>query len=221
MNFEIKNELDLNITKNIPDSTLIISAYILENIIKINDNSELTNNNFFNLNYSIFDSNIYLKQKIAEYMLRINIFLNIDKNILILTMMNLDKFMLMNTNFILNKHNCFKLFLACLIETKKFYDDYNTSIKIFSSLGLVESKDIITIEKEFLERVNYNLFIKEEDFHKYKIKLEKLYNFNDYEIKNFINKASEKINYFYAKCNLKNNVFLDSKNNNEKYKNNY
>jgi len=98
-------------------------------------------------------------------------YFEIDENILILTMMNLDKLMLKNVELTINKYNCYKIFFASLLETNKIYDDYVIPKNILCKVALIDSKELISLEAEFLQQVNYNLYIEENEFLKYKIKL--------------------------------------------------
>ena len=145
----------------------------------------------------------YKKQTITQYILRIVKYLEIDQNILILAMMNLDKFMVKTNFLIINKYNCFKIFLASLIETNKLYDDYVLPKKLLCMVGFIESKDLLNIEEEFLKNLNYNLFIEENEFLNYKIKLNNLYKL---KCNNLINIPTveeiscKKINVFKPKC---------------------
>lgn len=192
------------------EAILIKATYILEKILKINQKYSYneaaieakSSNAIDSANgFAVFDSDLSLKFSISEYVIRLNLYLNIEDGILILTMMNLDKFMLANKDFKLNKNNCHKLFLACLIETLKVYSDFVTPDNVLCLLGLVDVSEMIAIEKEFLQRVDYNLFIYEKDFFSYKEKLGSYLNLNANEdLIYFKNCAQKKIKFFLQKC---------------------
>ncbi len=119
-------------------------------------------------------------------------FMEIETNILISTMMNLDKFLLKNPKLIINKYNCYKIFFLCLLETNKLLDDFNIPDKILYKIGILKTNELILLESEFLYKIEYSLFIHEKDFFNYKIKLENLFelriginiNNNDNDINN-------------------------------------
>lgn len=112
---------------------------------------------------------------VLEYITRLAKFLQIESEILILTMMNIDKFFLKNRNFILNKINCYKVFLTSLLEINKLYDDFMILDEYFCKVGLINLNELSNLEKEFLISIDYCLFINEEDYLKYKNKLDTLY----------------------------------------------
>jgi hypothetical protein len=86
-----------------------ICSLILEKIIDYNENN-LKKQWKNNLNkFQVFHSDEFpFYIKIKEYIQRLINFINCDQHILILAMMNLDKFLELNTDFILTKSNCYK-----------------------------------------------------------------------------------------------------------------
>jgi hypothetical protein len=94
-----------------------ICSVILEKIIQINQNfkkdsnySLAFNSTFVLSKYSIFESEDLPKAiSIYDYIKRISSYIKFDKYILILSMMNLDKFLEQNKDFVLTKLNCYKL----------------------------------------------------------------------------------------------------------------
>ena len=136
-------------------------------------------------------------------------------------MMNLDKLMLNNNNITINKLNCHKIFFASLVETNKLYDDFVIPKNILCKVALIESSELISIEAEFLQKVNYNLYIEENQFLKYKLKLNNLYEKKKIELN--INKEEEERKekqkveqmekVFKSKCFYYNYVSADFSNN--------
>lgn len=102
-------------------------------------------------------------------------FMEIDGNILISAMMNLDKFLLKNPKFIINKYNCYKIFFSSLLETNKLYDDFNIPNNFLYKVGLLKGNELKSLELEFLERIDFNIFIEENNFFEYRKKLENLF----------------------------------------------
>lgn len=160
--------------------------------------------------------------------MRIVKYFQIEENILILSMMNLDKLMLSNQNFTINRFNCYKLFFLSLLATNKLYDDYVIPKSILCKVALIDSSELISLESEFLQKVNYNLFIEEAEFNKYKLKLNNLHDKikieiekkkEEEEIKNKQNKfIKDDLQIFKRKCsylNYINNAYnADISNNN-------
>ena len=68
----------------------------------------------------------------------------------------------------LNYYNIHKIIFASFIVTIKFHEDDYYSLNYYSKLGGIPKKEIINLEYEFLKLMNFNLFIKDELFEKYK-----------------------------------------------------
>ena len=98
----------------------------------------------------------------------------INDNILVLIMMYIDK-IIANGNFILCEKNINKLFYTCLMITQKYYEDNSFNNKTFANLVRLKCDELLKMEIEFMNMINFELFIKDEDFEKYKEKISKFY----------------------------------------------
>ena len=99
--------------------------------------------------------------------------LGFDSNLLILSMMNLDK--LLANKFILTSTNIHKVFFTCMMETQKYYDDESFTNKVYAKTCGISTKELLALEFEFMNYIDFNIYIKEEDFFQYKNKLQSLY----------------------------------------------
>jgi len=61
-----------------------------------------------------------------------------------------------------------------LLETNKLYDDFVIPKNFLCKVALIDAKELISLEAEFLQRLEYNLYIEESDFLSYKSKLNSL-----------------------------------------------
>ena len=86
--------------------------------------------------------------------------------------MNLDK--LLANNFILTTENVHKVFFLCMMETQKYYDDEYFKNKDYSKVSGISTKELLELELEFLNNINFSIFIKDDDYNKYKQKLQDL-----------------------------------------------
>ena len=93
--------------------------------------------------------------------------------LLILTMMNLDK--LLAKKFVLTETNVHKTFFICMMETQKYYEDINFKNKDYAKIAGITVEELLELELEFLNYLDFNLHIKEYDFLVYKRKLKNLY----------------------------------------------
>jgi len=83
-----------------------ISSIILEKIFTFNDCHQ--SNNIFS-KFSQFDSLEFPEViSIRDYMSRVVHYIKCEKDILILSMMTLDRFLEMNSDFVLSRYNCYK-----------------------------------------------------------------------------------------------------------------
>jgi hypothetical protein len=106
------------------------------------------------------------KMKFETFIEKIVYILDFDDNLLILSLMVLDKFL--TSKIILSESNVHKVFFTCLMETHKFFDDNTFTNKDYARMCGVSVDDLLKMEIYFLESINFNLFIKDDDFIKYK-----------------------------------------------------
>lgn len=106
------------------------------------------------------------KMKFETFIEKIVYILDFDDNLLILSLMVLDKFL--TSKIILSESNVHKVFFTCLMETHKFFDDNTFTNKDYAKMCGVSVDDLLQMEIYFLESINFNLFIKDDDFIKYK-----------------------------------------------------
>jgi len=98
------------------------------------------------------------------------------EDLLILTMMNIDK--ILAKQFILNSDNVKNLLYTCMVVTQKYYEDVIFNDKNYSKIGGYKTEELINMEVEFLELLDFSLHIKEEEFIKYKAKMINLWRDN-------------------------------------------
>ena len=79
----------------------------------------------------------------------------------------------------LNYNNIHKLILASFIVNIKFNEDNYYSLNYYAKLGGVSKKEIMNLEYEFLNLMDFKLFVDEKLFDKYKQNLQNLENDDD------------------------------------------
>ena len=95
--------------------------------------------------------------------------LEFNKNLLLLTMMNIDK--LLSSDFILTEDNIKNVLFTCMILTQKNYEDDVYNDKDYEKLIDISTEDLIKMEIEFLKYINFSLYINEEKFNNYQRKM--------------------------------------------------
>ena len=108
---------------------------------------------------------IISKMEIDEFIERIVNYLHIDNTLLVLSMMILDK--ILSNKFILTENNAHKMIFMCFMETQKFYEDESYKNKDYANVCGVNVDELLLMEVSFMEIINFNMFIKDEDFQNY------------------------------------------------------
>jgi hypothetical protein len=103
--------------------------------------------------------------------------LNFNEDMLYLMMMNLDK-LLNSKKIILNDKNVENILFTCMVITQKYYEDVIFSDKDYSKLKNIEYDDLINMQMDFLETINYSLLINKDDLEQYKIKMKRIWKKN-------------------------------------------
>ena len=67
------------------------------------------------------------------------------------------------------------MFFLCLMESQKFHDDENYSNKDYAKVSGVSPKELLKLELEFMELVNFKMFIKDDEYEAYSQRFEKLW----------------------------------------------
>lgn len=112
------------------------------------------------------------KYDIEDFIIQAYKKLDFSQDLLILSMMNLDK--LLSTKFILTKENVHKVFFLCMMETQKYYDDEFFKNEYYSKVSGIPVEELLELELEYMKNIGFNLFIKDEEYYQYKRKLQKL-----------------------------------------------
>lgn len=157
--------------KNIKNNCISILGTILEytSTLKKRSPSEFDNHSHIIGGSSALDN--YDFEDLFKFCIKM---LKINDNILVLIMMYIDK-IISKGNFIVCNENVNKLFYTCIMITQKYYEDNSLNNKTYADLVGINYDDLLKMEMEFMKLVNFELFIKEEDFQKYKQKITQLY----------------------------------------------
>ena len=107
---------------------------------------------------------------IYEFIERLSKYSKVSDETFILTLIYIDKichFYKINLNY----YNIHKIFLASFITSIKYHEDEMYSLKLYAKIGGVSHKEIIKLEYDFMKLIQFNLFVNEDLFNKYKINL--------------------------------------------------
>ena len=95
---------------------------------------------------------------------------------MILAMMNLDK--ILAKNFVLTEKNVHKTFFICMMEVHKFFNDVTFRNNDYAKLCGISTKELLQLELEFMDFVDYNMNITEENYFAYEKKMKKYFECN-------------------------------------------
>ena len=99
--------------------------------------------------------------------------LNFDAHMMILAMMNLDK--ILAKNFVLTEKNVHKTFFICMMEVHKFFNDVTFRNNDYAKLCGIR---LLQLKLEFMDFVDYNMNITEENYFAYEKKMKKYFENN-------------------------------------------
>jgi hypothetical protein len=134
---------------------------------KLNTSSSSNDENvtFNDKNYTLHDYFYYWVEK-----------LDFNENLLILTMMNIDKFL--SKNFILTPNNVKNILFSCMVLTQKSNEDETIYDKDYAKIFKIKTDELINMELEFLKIIDYRLFVSGEEFDNYKSRMVKIWKQN-------------------------------------------
>ena len=134
---------------------------------KLNTSSSSNDENvaFNDKNYTLHDYFYYWVDK-----------LDFNENLLILTMMNIDKFL--SKNFIITSDNVKNVIFSCMVLTQKSYEDETIYDKDYAKIFKIKTDELIKMELEFLKIIDYRLHVSGEEFQKYRSRRVKIWKHN-------------------------------------------
>ena len=161
----------LNYTSKLNQSTP--SIFDKKEKDEINDKSELTTDSTDPNSEEIENNAKYDKLSLAQYLYYWTDKLNLNENLLLLITMNLDK-ILESQKIILSEKNVENVLYTCMIITQKFYEDDSFSDKDYSKLKKVDIDELINMQIELLNLIDYSLLIDEADLSRYKERMNQI-----------------------------------------------
>jgi len=161
----------LNYTSKLNQSTP--SIFDKKEKDEINDKSELTTDSTDPNSEEIENNAKYDKLSLAQYLYYWTDKLNLNENLLFLMTMNLDK-ILESQKIILSEKNVENVLYTCMIITQKFYEDDSFSDKDYSKLKKLDIDELINMQLELLNLIDYSLLIDEADLSRYKKRMNQI-----------------------------------------------
>ena len=172
----------LNFTKNIQNkpSSIFDHQHKAEHLLQEKDPQE-SPQNFLDTSASDSSSDenhccILEELSIQDFVVLCYKSLCFDAHMMILAMMNLDK--ILAKNFVLTEKNVHKTFFICMMEVHKFFNDVTFRNNDYAKLCGISTKELLQLELEFMDFVDYNMNITEENYFAYEKKMKKYFEYN-------------------------------------------
>ena len=136
---------------------------ILENNKKLPNFKEILKNQ----GKMVFSANLIPNISIEEYLIRIQTYANIEMSTLILSLILIDR-LCQISNLTLTYHNIHRIIFSAILVSIKYNEDNYFDNKYYSDIAGVKVKDLNLLEYKFVSLLNFNLFIRDEIYDKYK-----------------------------------------------------
>jgi len=164
-NFRKEELLNKNHTKESEVMNLINN--IITEIIEDNKN-QLKEKKIPSMPKTVFFMKNLPNIKFLEYLKRINKYLKPEASTLIIALIYFDRICSEKLNkIVLIDNNIFKLFLTATILAIKYNEDTYDDNAYFAKVGGISLNEMNILEKEFLDLINFRLFVSVDIFTKY------------------------------------------------------
>ena len=150
---------------------------ILKQIIENNNEQPIKNDSIRKKHPSLY-SEVPPKISIYEYVSRIQKYCAIEKNIIILGLIYIDRICDIN-RLRLTNYNIHRILFISILIALKYNEDSIYSNKYYSEVAGVSLKELNSMESSFLELLDFKLYVSEEEFKKYNFYLENFRNTAD------------------------------------------
>ena len=114
----------------------------------------------------VFSANLIPNISIEDYLIRIQMYSNIEKSTLIISLILIDR-LCQISNLTLTYHNIHRIIFSAILISIKYNEDTYYDNKYYSEIAGVTLKELKILEYSFLSMVHFKLFIQEELYDKY------------------------------------------------------
>ena len=146
-------------------STIQLISLTLDDIIAKNE-AENREKNEVNYDDSPFVNVKIPKISIEDYLNRIQKYSNLEDSTLVIALIYIDR-LLENQNIILSKYNVFRILLTAVLLAIKYNEDEIYDNSFFAKIFGVTIKELNKLENEFLDLIEFKLFISRKTFQLY------------------------------------------------------
>ena len=158
-NTQIQKEKFDNIINNM--------TVILNQLISQNKNSLNLKKIIRNQKESIFSAKEPPQISILDYLNRIKYYSQIENNTLICSLIYIDKLCTLS-EIVLTELNIHRILFTAILLSIKYNEDLIYKMDYYSKIAGVSLKELKKLESEFVSKINFELYINEKDFEKYR-----------------------------------------------------
>ena len=137
----------------------------LDDIISKNE-TENNKNNLIDYDYSLFTHGTIPKISIEDYLNRIQKYTELEDSTLIIALIYIDR-LLENKNFKLSIYNVHRILFTAVLLAIKYNEDEIYENNVFAEIFGVSNKELNNLENEFLDLIEFKLFITKKIFQLY------------------------------------------------------
>ena len=158
----LKNRKTKNLTE-IEDIDLIVAiSSLIEETIKRNINKKK-----FPKKTVFYCEDLKIPNiSIFNYIFNIYSYLHLEFSSIVLSLISINRF-LDHTKDQLSKNNFYKLFITSCFLNSKNNEDHSFDCKAYANIGKISSSELILLEKEYFEMIEYKLFVNDEVYLRY------------------------------------------------------
>ena len=113
------------------------------------------------------------EMKLEDFIIRYVNYLGFDHHLLVLSMMIVDK--VLKTGFVLTERNIQKFVFVIFVIVQKFFSDISFSNKDYAKVGLLQCKELLALELDLMDMLQFNVFISDIQYEEYNKKFEKFW----------------------------------------------
>lgn len=120
---------------------------------------------------SVFDSKFPSRVSMPTYLTKLVENFKCSQEALILAMIYIDRLTVSRPKFVIQSRNIHKLMLTAIVLASKFLDDRKHKNDFYAKSGDLSLKEMNKLEIEFLESLEYNLYVNPVLFYRYREQL--------------------------------------------------
>lgn len=155
-----------SVVSNINKTLLSSIALTLEKVIEENKSLNSYNKRIKDQSSMVFSSSVPPKISLFDYLYRIQLYSEVDDSTLIIALIYIDRLCEIST-IMLTPHNIHRLLFGSILAAIKYNEDTFYEMKYYAEIAGVDVKELKMLESEFVNMIEFKLFVNKIQFEKY------------------------------------------------------